>query len=106
MPGRIRIAFFRPIGLVMNALINRTTLVCVGFAVSCAAGAADIQKCADANGGITYQDRPCSRGSTLGSLPRESAKGDPDAIRRLDQERARIGRVADAQLSAAQGPQQ
>jgi len=82
------------------------TIAFVGFAAaSLAAGAADIQKCADPSGRITYQDSPCTSGHTIGAVPRESAKGDPEALRQLERERARIARAADAQLAAGQAGQ-
>ena len=71
-----------------------------GLCASFAAGAADIQKCADANGNVTYQDSPCPRGSAIGSVPRESAQGDPVAIRQLEREKARMARDADMQRAA------
>ena len=71
-----------------------------GLCASFAAGAADIQKCADASGNITYQDAACPRGSAIGSVPRESAQGDPVAIRQLEREKARIAREADLQRAA------
>jgi len=79
-------------------------LALAGLAASCAAGAADIQKCADADGRITYQDSPCPRGTAIGSVSRDSAKADPAALQQLARERARIERVADAQMAAQ--PQQ
>jgi hypothetical protein len=79
-------------------------LALAGLAASCAAGAADIQKCADADGRITYQDSPCPRGSAIGSVPRDSAKADPAALQQLARDRARIERVADAQMATQ--PQQ
>lgn len=81
-------------------------LALAGLAASCAAGAADIQKCAGADGRITYQDSPCPRGSAIGSVPRDSAKADPAALQQLARDRARIERVADAQMAAQAQPQQ
>lgn len=81
------------------------TIALAGLAVSFAAAAADIQKCADSTGRITYQDSPCPRGATIGAVPRDSAKADPAALRELARERARIERVADAQF-APPAPQQ
>jgi hypothetical protein len=75
-------------------------IAAAGFTISLAAGAADIQKCADTYGNVTYQDSPCLRGQKIGALPRESAHGDPAAIRRLERERARLERAADAQIAA------
>jgi hypothetical protein len=71
-----------------------------GMVASFAAGAADIQKCADVSGGVVYQDAPCPPGRTLGSLPRESAHGDPAALAQLERERARLARAADAHIAA------
>jgi hypothetical protein len=79
-------------------------LALAGLAASCAAGAADIQKCADADGRITYQDSPCTRGTAIGSVPRDNAKADPATLQQLARDRARIERVADAQAAAQ--PQQ
>ena len=71
-----------------------------GLAASFAASAADIQKCADASGRVTYQDTPCTRGSAIGAVPRESAQGDPAAIRQLERDKARLERAADARIAA------
>jgi hypothetical protein len=71
-----------------------------GLVASFAASAADIQKCADASGRITYQDAPCPPGSAIGAVPRESAQADPAALRQLEREKARIERAADAQRAA------
>jgi hypothetical protein len=81
-------------------------LALAGLAASCAAGAADIQKCADADGRITYQDSPCPRGTAVGAVARDSARADPAALQQLARERARIERVADAQMAAQAQPQQ
>ena len=69
-------------------------------AASFAATAADIQKCADASGQITYQDAPCPSGSMIGTVPRESAHGDPAALRQLERDKARLERAAEARIAA------
>ena len=76
-----------------------------GLAASFAASAANIQKCADPNGGITYQDHPCARGTTIGSVPRETAQADPAALQRLERERLQLERAADAQIAAQTRPE-
>jgi hypothetical protein len=75
-------------------------LAFAGLAASFAAGAADIQKCADGDGGVVYQDSPCPRGSRIGTIPRVTARADPAALRKLERDRARLEQQADAHIAA------
>ena len=78
-----------------------STLLVAGMLVSSTALADDIQKCADPDGGITYQDSPCPGGKTIATLPRAPAYADPAALRLAESERLRLERAQESRARLA-----
>ena len=65
------------------------------------AAESEIQKCADPDGGVTYQDAPCAKGKTLATLPRAPAYADPAALRVAEAERLKLERAIEARARLA-----
>jgi hypothetical protein len=82
-------------------MMRTLTLVATALFAAGAANAADIQKCADPDGGITYQDSPCPSGTTIGTLPRAPAYADPAALRLAESERLRLERAQESRARLA-----
>jgi uncharacterized protein DUF4124 len=80
------------------------TILCFAAALlasSFAQAEIEIQKCADRDGGITYQDAPCAKGKTLATLPRAPAYADPAALRVAEAERLQLERAMEARARLA-----
>ena len=78
-------------------------LFSIGLLASNGALAAEteIQKCADPDGGVTYQDAPCAKGKTLATLPRAPAYADPAALLVAEAERLKLERALEARARLA-----
>ena len=79
----------------------RFALPIAALLVSSAALADDIQKCADPDGGITYQDAPCGKGKTLATLPRAPAYADPAALAVAEADRLKLERAIESRARLA-----